>query len=133
MIKIILLVFGVAAAAAIANILIFTFLMRRAAARSQNNRFSEEFRQEFSYLESPNGMERDLQHLLIGEKIKEKIRAMDRHPSTFEELNELQYDVQMDQAIGYIIDEARKKRKKKNPVAGATPPTEIIKYWPFYK
>lgn len=132
MIEIILLVFGVAAAAAIAEILIFTFRMRRAA-RSQNNHFSEEFLEEFSYLESPDGMEQDLQDLLTEERAKERIRAMDQHPSTFEEINKLQYDVEMNQVIGYIVDETRKKKKKKNPAAGATPPTEIIKYWPFDK
>lgn len=132
MIEIILLVFGVAAAAAIAEILIFTFRMRRAA-RSQNNHFSEEFLEEFSYLESPDGMEQDLQDLLTEEMAKERIRAMDQHPSTFEEINKLQYDVEMNQVIGYIVDETRKKKKKKNPAAGATPPTEIIKYWPFDK
>lgn len=127
MIKTVLLIFGIVAAAAAVEVAIFIGRLGRRS-REENRKFEKEVFNEFTYLESPDGMEQDLQNLLAEERSKDRHQAMDLHPSTFDKI---EYDVEMRQVIGYI-NEKVEKSKKTRPRSG--PPTRVhLKFWNFDK
>ena len=128
MMEVVLLVFGIAAAAAAIEIAIFVGRLRRAA-RRENREFEQDVLDQFNYLESPDGMEQDLQKLLAEERSKYRDHAMGMHPS-----NEADYDLEMRPMIGYINDQVEKSKKKKKSPRPAGPPTDVqLNFWKFDK
>lgn len=130
MMEVVLLVFGIAAAAAAIEIAIFVGRLRRAA-RRENREFEQDVLDQFNYLESPDGMEQDLQKLLAEERSKDREQAMDLHPSTY---NEIEYNIEMRPVIGYISETVEESKKKKKPRRSSGPPTDVhLKFWDFDK
>jgi len=124
-----LILFSIILAAAAGEVYIFYRRIRRAAIE-ENNRFSDEFQESFSYLEDPDGMDRDLKNLLAEENAKAREESMDMHPS--KPMEKLAFDVEHRQVIGYVSEEIEKaKKRRKNP--GPRPPSQVVWYWDLDK